>query len=101
MFIHAIITFNSFGSLCGIIDYSYPMLNVLQILWCGKSYLIISKCDKCKGSERFGDEDISDFTILHEVLPQVISRHVLCAAADKDFTASHGLIRTNLRGQRS
>lgn len=64
------------------------------------SYLVISKCDECKCPERLGDEDISDFAILHKVLPQVISCHILCTAANKDFTAAHGLVRTHLWGQR-
>lgn len=64
-----------------------------------ESHLVISKCDKSKCPERFGDEDISDFAILHEVLPQVIRRHVLCTSTNKDFTAPHWLIGTRLTGQ--
>lgn len=65
-----------------------------------KSHLIICKCDKRKCPEGFGDKDISNLAILHEVLPQFISCHVLCTTANKDLTTSHGLIRTRLRGQR-
>ena len=78
----------------------YTYCSIQQLTIRDESHLIICKCDKCKRSERFGDKDISDFTILHEVLPQFISCHVLCTAANKDFTTSHGLIRTCLRGQK-
>lgn len=69
-----------------------------KVLKNGDAYLIISKRDKSECTERFGNEDVGDFTILHKVLPQLIGRHVFCAAANKYFAAAHGLIGTNLRG---
>lgn len=56
---------------------------------------MICKSDKRKCPERFGDKHISNLAVLHEVLSQFISSHVLCAAANKDFT----IIRTGLQNK--
>lgn len=47
---------------------------------------MIRKRDERKSPERFGDKDVGDLAVLLKVLSQFISRHVLCAAANKDFT---------------
>lgn len=47
---------------------------------------MIRKRDKRKSPERFGDKDVGNLAVLHKVLSQFIGRHVLCAAANKDFT---------------
>lgn len=60
------------------------------------TYLIISKGNKSKSSERLGDKDIRDLAILHEKLPQIISSQVLSATANKHLPAPHWLIRTLL-----
>lgn len=54
---------------------------------------MIRKRDKCKCPKRFGDKDVSNLAVLHKVLSQFIGSHVLCAAANKDFT----VIGTGLR----
>ena len=47
---------------------------------------MICKRHKRKCSERLGDKDIGNLAVLHEVLSQFVSSHVLCAAANKDLT---------------
>lgn len=59
-------------------------------------YLVISKSDKGKSTERFGDENIGDFSILHKELPQIVSGHVFCATTNKHLSAPQRLIRTLL-----
>lgn len=60
------------------------------------TYLIISKGNKSKCSERLGDEDICDLAILHEELAQIIRSHVLGATTHKHLPTPHWLIRTLL-----
>lgn len=59
---------------------------LVKLLCVLDSHLMISKCDKRERPERFGDKDVSNLAILHEVLSQFISSHVLCAATNKHFT---------------
>lgn len=63
----------------------------------GLCNLVISECDEGERSERFGNEHVRDLAVLHEELSEVVNTQVLCAAAHKDFSAAHGLIRTSLR----
>lgn len=63
-----------------------------------KTYLVIGKSNKCKSSERLGNEDIRDLAILHEELAQIIRSNVLSATANKHLPAPHWLIRTLLLG---
>lgn len=67
-----------------------------QIRKAKNTNLIISKGDEGKGSERFGNEHICDFTVLHKKLSKLIGCHVLGATAHKNFPASHRLIRASL-----
>jgi len=62
------------------------------------THLVIGKCDEGKCSEGFRNEDVGDLAVLHEELPELVSGHVFCTAADKDLTAAHGLVRTGLGG---
>lgn len=54
--------------------------------------LIICKGNEGKSSERFGDEYVCDFAVLHKELSELIGAHVLSAAAHKHFPASHRLV---------
>lgn len=63
-------------------------------------YLIVPKSDKSKSTERLWNEDVCDFSILHEELPQVICGHVFGATAHKHFPAPQRLIQTLLLKER-
>lgn len=63
-------------------------------------YLIIPKSDKSKSTEWLWNEDICDFSILHEELSQVICGHIFSATAHKHFPAPQGLIQTLLLKER-
>ena len=63
--------------------------------WC-RTYLVIGEGDEGKRPEGFGDEHVGDLAVLHEELPQLVSGHVLSAAAHKDFAAALGLVGTHL-----
>lgn len=64
--------------------------------WLHRTYLVIGKSDEGKSTERFWDEHISNFSILHEKLPQIVGSHVLSAPTHKHFPAPHWLIGTGL-----
>uniref|UniRef100_A0A0E9XBR3 Uncharacterized protein n=1 Tax=Anguilla anguilla TaxID=7936 RepID=A0A0E9XBR3_ANGAN len=63
----------------------------------GLGNLVICKGDEGVSPEGLGDEDVCDFPVLHEELPQFFCGHVFCAPANKHFSASHWLIWTLLR----